>query len=106
VGAAPAGCTDCNWSHQVQFSNPTVTTNVDGACDANDAIPAIDAAGRAALTGSKSSRGFSKITGHGDALMKYDDMMKMWIEVGRGNWDQPTSSLGYNITTGNCSYGR
>ena len=106
VGAAPAGCTDCNWSHQVQFTNPTVTTNVDGACDANDAIPAIDAAGRAALTGSKSSRGFSKITGHGDALMKYDDMMKMWIEVGRGNWDQPTSSLGYNITTGNCSYGR
>jgi len=23
VGAAPAGCTNCNWSHQVQFTNPT-----------------------------------------------------------------------------------
>jgi len=106
VGAAPAGCTNCNWSHQVQFTNPTVMTNVDGACDANDAIPAIDAAGRAALTGSKSSRGFSKITGHGDELMKYDDATQMWIGVGRGNWDEPTNMLGYNITTGNCSYGR
>ena len=106
IGAAPAGCTNCNWSHQVQFTNPTVMTNVDGACDANDAIPAIDAAGRAALTGSKSSRGFSKITGHGDELMKYDDATQMWIGVGRGNWDEPTNMLGYNITTGNCSYGR
>ena len=106
IGAAPAGCTNCNWSHQVQFTNPTVMTNVDGACDANDAIPAIDAAGRAARTGSKSSRGFSKITGHGDELMKYDDATQMWIGVGRGNWDEPTNMLGYNITTGNCSYGR
>ena len=81
-------------------------TNVGGACDASDSVPALDAAGRARLTGTRSARGFSRTTGHGDELMKYDDMMQMWIGVGRANWDEPASALGYNIVTGNCNYGR
>jgi len=106
VGAAPAGCTGCNWSHLVELSNPTVVTNVNGACDANDGVPAIDAAGRTRLTGSRSARGFSHTTGHGDALMKYDDAKMTWDGVGRANWDEAASALGYNISTGNCMYGR
>lgn len=106
VGAAPAGCTNCDWAHLVEFSNPTVITNVDGACDASDSVPPLDAAGRAQLTGKRIGRGFSRTTGHGDALMKYDESMLMWIGFGRANWDEPTSSLGYNIVSGTCSYGR
>jgi hypothetical protein len=106
VAAAPAGCPSCNWSHLVEYSNPVVMTNVGGACDASDSVPPLDAAGRAQLTGMRVGRGFSHTTGHGDALLKYDDAMQMWLGVGRANWDEPTSSLGYNIMTGNCSYGR
>lgn len=106
VAAAPAGCTGCNWSHLVELSNPTVMTNAGGACDASDSDPPLDAAGRARLTGSRVGRGFSKTTGHGDELMKYDGVKQMWTGVGRANWDEPAIALGYNIVTGNCSYGR
>jgi len=41
----------CAWSHTVAFSNPTVVTNEGGACDASDSVPALDAAGRAAING-------------------------------------------------------
>src|SRR5262249_4376968 len=106
VDVAPAGCPNCNWSHLVEYSNPVVMTNVGGACDASNSVPPLDAAGRAALTGMRVGRGFSHTTGHGDALLKYDNAMQMWLGIGRANWDEPTSSLGYNISTGNCNYGR
>ena len=104
--APPAGCPSCNWAHLVELTNPTVMVNEGGACDANDAVPAIDAAGRAALNGNRSSRGFSLTSGHGDALLKYSDTMKMWIGVGRANWDEAAGALSYNISNGNCMYGR
>jgi len=106
VGAAPAGCPSCNWAHLVEFSNPTVITNVGGACDASDSVPPLDAAGRAQMTGTRGGRGFSLTTGHGDALLKYSDAMQMWLGVGRANWDEAASALGYNISNGNCNYGR
>ena len=68
--------------------------------------PAIDAAGRAALNGNRSGRGFSLTSGHGDALLKYSDAMQMWIGVGRANWDQASGLFSYNISNGNCMYGR
>jgi hypothetical protein len=107
VGAAQAGCPDnCSWAHLVEFTNPVVVTNMDGACDASDSVPALDAAGRARMTGVRQSRGFSLTTGHGDALLKYSDAMQMWIGVGRANWDPVSGGLGYNIANGNCNYGR
>ena len=109
TGAAPANCADpttmaaCAWSHQVMFSNPMVITNTDGACDASDSVPPLDAAGRAAINGMSIGRGFSRVAGHGDSLMKYDS--NKWTVVGRASWNETSGSLGYDIRTGNCNYG-
>ena len=108
--AAPAGCADpttgtaCSWSHTVTFSNPTVVTNEGGACDASDSVPALDAAGRASINGSSVGRGFSGVAGHGDSLMKYEG--STWTVVGHASWNETSGSLGYDIRTGNCNYGR
>jgi hypothetical protein len=110
TAAAPAGCMDpntgvaCSWSHLVAFSNPAVVTNEGGACDASDDVPPLDAAGRAQLDGLTVGRGFSKVAGHGDSLMKYDGTK--WTVVGRASWDETSGSFGYDIRTGNCNYGR
>ena len=32
--------------------------------------------------------------------------MQMWLGVGRANWDEAASALSYNISNGNCNYGR
>jgi hypothetical protein len=103
TGAAPANCMDpttstaCTWSHQVTFSNPTVVTNVNGACDASDSVPQLDAAGRAQISGMMVGRGFSRVAGHGDSLMKYDGTK--WTVVGHASWDMTSGSLGYDIRT-------
>jgi len=110
TGAAPANCMDpttstaCTWSHQVTFSNPTIVTNVNGACDASDSVPPLDAGGRAQISGMMVGRGFSRVAGHGDSLMKYDGTK--WTVVGHASWDMTSGSLGYDIRTGNCNYGR
>ena len=110
TGAAPAGCMDpttsaaCSWSHLVTFSNPTVVTNEGGACDASDSVPPLDAAGIAQISGSSQGRGFSKVAAHGDSLMRYDGTK--WTVVGHASWNETSGSLGYDIRTGNCNYGR
>jgi len=109
TGDAPAGCADpttttpCSWSHLVTFSNPTVVTNIDGACDANDTQLPFDAAGRARANGSMVGRGFSRAAGHGDSLMKYDG--SKWTVVGHASWNETSGNLGYDIRVGNCQYG-
>lgn len=110
TGAAPAGCVDpttsaaCSWSHLVAFTNPTIVTNQGGACDASDSQPPLDSAGRARINGMTVGRGFSRVAGHGDSLMKYEGTT--WTVVGRASWDEASSSIGYDIRTGNCNYGR
>jgi hypothetical protein len=110
TGAAPANCTDpttgaaCTWSHQVTFSNAMVITNTNGACDASDSVPPLDAAGIARINNSTIGRGFSKVAGHGDSLMKYDGTK--WTVVGHSSWNETTSAFDYNVITGACNYGR
>jgi hypothetical protein len=110
TGAAPANCSDpttgsaCSWSHQVTFSNPTIVTNTNGACDASDSVPALDAAGIAKINGMMVGRGFSRVAGHGDSLMKYDG--SKWTVVGRASWSEASSAFDYNVITGACNYGR
>jgi hypothetical protein len=110
TGAAPANCMDpttsaaCTWSHQVTFSNPMVITNTNGACDASDSVPPLDAAGIAGINNSTIGRGFSKVAGHGDSLMKYDGTK--WTVVGHSSWNETTSAFDYNVISGACNYGR
>lgn len=110
TGAAPANCVDpttsaaCSWANQVTFSNPTVVTNTNGACDASDSVPPLDAAGIAKINNSMIGRGFSKVAGHGDSLMKYDGTK--WTVVGHSSWNETTSAFDYNVITGACNYGR
>jgi hypothetical protein len=110
TGAAPANCMDpttsaaCTWSHQVTFSNPMAITNTNGACDASDSVPPLDAAGIARINNSTIGRGFSKVAGHGDSLMKYDGTK--WTVVGHSSWNETTSAFDYNVITGACNYGR
>ena len=110
TAAAPAGCVDpttsasCSWSHTVAFSNPMIVTNIDGACDASDSLPPLDAAGRAQIAAATVGRGFSKVAGHGDSLMKYDG--SKWTVVGHASWNETSGNFGYDIRTGNCNYGR
>jgi hypothetical protein len=105
VDAAPTGCTDCSWTHLVEYSNPMVMHNTGGACDASDSVPALDAAGQTQLTGSRIGRGFSLLAGHGDQIMKYDEVMKKWNAVGRSSWNGTSTDFGYDIRTGACNYG-
>lgn len=109
TGAAPANCIDpttttaCSWSHQVMFTNPMVVTNVGGACDASDSVPSLDAAGIAKINNMSVGRGFSRVAGHGDSLMKYDGTK--WTVVGHSSWNESTSAFDYNVITGACNYG-
>lgn len=105
VDAASADCSDCKWTHLVEYSNPEVVLNTDGACDASDSIPQLDSDGRAELDGMRLSRGFSQAAGHGDQLMKHDEAMDQWIAVGRASFDDASNMLGYDINTGQCNYG-
>ena len=110
TGAAPANCMDpttsaaCSWAHQVTFSNPTVVTNTNGACDASDSVPQLNAAGIAKINNSMIGRGFSRVAGHGDSLMKYDGTK--WTVVGHSSWSETTNLFDYNVITGACNYGR
>ena len=109
VADAPAGCVDpvtgaaCAWEHLVAFSNPMVTTNTNGACDASDSQPPLDAAGRAQIATMMVGRGFSHAAAHGDSLMKYNGTT--WTVIGHSSWDQTSGNFGYDIRTGNCNYG-
>jgi hypothetical protein len=109
TGAAPANCTDpttgavCAWSHQVTFTNPMVVTNVGGACDASDSVPSLDAAGIAKINNTSVGRGFSRVAGHGDSLMKYEG--NKWTVVGHSSWNDTTGLFDYNVITGACNYG-
>ena len=109
TGAPPANCVDpttsaaCSWAHQVTFSNPMVITNTGGACDASDSVPALDAAGIVKINNMAVGRGFSRVAGHGDSLMKYDGTK--WTVVGHSSWSETTSLFDYNVITGACNYG-
>jgi hypothetical protein len=111
VDAGQDGCKDpvsgaaCAWSHLVEYSNPTVVLNMDGACDASNSVPQLDAAGREQLDGTRIHRGFSAAAGHGDSLMKYDEATNEWVAIGRVSWSEASGALEYKINGDMCSYG-
>ena len=104
VGAAPAGCTVCSWTHLVEYSNPTVITDTGGVCANSDLH--LDAAAIAAVVGTRASIGFASMLGgaHGSARMKYFDTTQMWDVFGNATWDTSTNSFRYDYRDGFCNY--
>jgi hypothetical protein len=103
VGAAPDGCTDCKWSHQVEFSNPTVVTDVDGVCGKSEL--GFDAAKISATQGSKAAYGYvSQFVGHNSVLMKYGETSKMWDAYGNATWEEASGAFRFDRRNGACGY--
>jgi hypothetical protein len=109
VGAAPAGCDDpvedreCLWTHQVEFSNPEIITDVDGVC-ANSQL-GFDAARIAETDGSQDAYGFvSEYAGHDSILMRYDPATDTWDPFGRATYDPNTGTFSFDKRDGNCNY--
>ena len=105
VGAAPAGCTDCTWTHMVEYSNPRVITDTGGECANSDLH--LNAAAIAAVVGTRVSIGFANMLGgaHGSARMKYFETTHMWDVFGNATWDTANNnSFRYDYRDGFCNY--
>lgn len=105
VGDAPPCCTDCAWTHLLEYSNPQVLTDSDGACGQSDL--ALDAAAIAKIVGSRVAIGFAPHLGgaHGSARMRYFEDSKMWDVTGNANWSEATKAFSYDFRDGYCNYG-
>ena len=109
VGEAPAGCdnptadVDCLWTHLIEYSHPTVMTDVDSVCAKSQRK--LDAAAIDAIDGSRAAYGFvSEFAGHNSVLMKYDDAKMMWDAQGNATWDESASALRFDRRDGLCGY--
>lgn len=109
VGEAPAGCddptadVDCVWTHQVEYSNPSMVTDVGGVCA--NSQRALTAAAIAEIDGSRASYGFvSEFAGHNSVLMKYDTSMSKWDAYGNATYDEGASALRFDRRDGVCNY--
>jgi hypothetical protein len=105
VGDGPDGCTDCTWTHLLEYSNPTVATDTDGVCALSDL--ALDEAGIAEIVGSRVAIGFANQLGgaHGSARMTYVDATGTWDVTGNATWNETTNAFTFNYREGLCNYG-
>ena len=105
VGDAPGGCSDCVWTHLLQYSNPMVATNTGGVCANSDL--ALDANGLAKLAGSRIAIGFAKQLGgaHGSARMTYNDATATWEVTGNATWNETSTAFKFDYREGICNYG-
>jgi len=110
IGEAPANCADqdgvaCAWTHKIRVSNPTIVTNVDGACEKNEL--GWNAAWMARLDGTESSHGFiPEYEGHDSVIMKASGAtgMETWDVLGRATWDDMSGEFTFDNRIGTCRY--
>jgi len=110
VGTAPAGCVDlenvaCEWTNQVEFSNPTVITDIDGACAKNELM--WNGAWREGINGTRASYGYVDMyQGHDSVVMKAAGTpgSETWAVFGRGAWDPDTGDFSFDNRLGACQY--
>jgi hypothetical protein len=100
----PGGCTECEWTHVVEYSNPRVMTDTNGVC-ANSEL-AFTAAKIQSFVGMRISIGFARELGgaHGSAMMKYDTAMQKWDVFGNATFDQSTGQFNHDYRDGICNY--
>jgi hypothetical protein len=103
VGDAPGGCEDCVWSHEVQYSNPQILTDVDNVC-ANSQL-GLTAAKLEEIDGSRAAYGFvNEYAGHVSVLVKYDEATGTWGPNGNATWTAQTGRLRFDRRDGTCDY--
>jgi hypothetical protein len=110
IGEAAANCADldgmpCVWTHKVRVGNPTVVTNVDGACEKNELV--WNAAWIATQDGVESSYGYvSEYEGHNSVLMKASGSAgsETWAVLGLASWEETTGEFSFDNRFGNCRY--
>ncbi|MEO8177268.1 MAG: hypothetical protein ABI895_00410 [Deltaproteobacteria bacterium] len=103
VGVAPGGCEDCTWSHQVEYRNPEVRTDVEGVCASSQL--GFDSTKIDEIDGSRASYGFvNEYSGHVSVLMKYDDATGTWGPNGNATWTAATGRLRFDRRDGFCGY--
>ena len=107
-GDGAAGCVDldampCEWSQEVELTNPEVIIDVDGACAGSEI--AWNTAWRGEIDGSRESYGYVDMyEGHSSVVLRYSEAMSNWAVLGTGFWDPMTGELGYEGIFGPCQY--
>ena len=103
VGDAAAGCSDCAWTHLVEFTNPKVITDTDGACAKSDL--GFDAEKLAAIDGTRAGYGYVfEYMGHNDVLMKNEPGSAEWKAYGNAVWNETTDEFHFDSRNGFCDY--
>jgi len=113
VSTAPqAGCTacegtirtPCEWTHVVEYSNPTVMLDTNGACANSDL--AFTAAKIQSYVGMRLSIGFVReVAGaHGSAMVTYDTAMQKWGVFGNATFDPANGMFNHDYRDGICLY--
>lgn len=110
VGEAPAGCDEmagqqdeCLWTHQVEYQNPEVVLDEDGACANSDL--GMDAAAIAALEGQQLGYGYVfEYQGHNSVLMTYSEERAAWEAGVNAGWTESTGAFQFDRRDGFCDY--
>ena len=110
VGDAPAGCDDfagqqegCLWTHLVQYSNPEIITDVDGACENSEL--AMSASAIDAIDGQQVAYGYVfEYQGHNSVLMIYDDEQGVWDAGVNAGWSEESGDFQFDRRDGFCGY--
>jgi hypothetical protein len=110
VGDAPPGCDEsagqqdmCLWTHLVEYSNPTVMLDVDGACASSGIAP--DAATIAAIEGVQVAYGYVReYQGHNSVLMTYSEERSVWEPGVNAGWSPETGDFQYDRRDDVCNY--
>lgn len=103
VGEPDMPCDFCYWSTVAEFRNPTVVTDVEGAC--GNSQRGLDQAAIDAMVGTQIPIGFAEeATGHGDVLVQYDPSNMQWNPLAFGTWDPDNGTLFYENVDGFCEY--
>jgi hypothetical protein len=102
-GDPPSECPDCEWSHAVRLSNPTVVLDTNGVCENSEL--GLGAAEIAELDGSERAYGFvDEFAGHVSVLLKYDEEDSVWDAFGAATYDPEESTLKFESRNGFCNY--
>ncbi len=110
IGDGPAGCEkfagqqeECLWTHLVEFTNPRVLIDEEGAC-ANSEL-GMDAAAIAEIDGRQVAYGYVfEYQGHNSVLMIYDEEQAIWKPLLNAGWGEESGDFRFDERDGFCGY--